>query len=199
MRRARLLVFTTGVALVGVYGMTFVAPGTVSDTLSGEGVPAFAEPSEGTFATRCGALPAPVAEKAAAILEAAQARDYDALLALAAPDDFTYSFGDGGGDPTVFWRALDMGGDDVRAAIAGVLQMPCAVADWGGPLNYVWPAAFEVPFDDLSEAELAGLAALYPDTELSYYFIDDMGTRGYVGWRLIIDEDGRWTYFIAGD
>ncbi len=110
MRRALLLVFTTGVAVVGVYGMTFVVPGTVSDTLSGESVPAFAGPSEGVFAARCGDLPAPVAEKAAAILGAVQARDYDALLALVAPDDFAYSFGDGGGDPTVFWRALDMGG-----------------------------------------------------------------------------------------
>ena len=115
---------------------------------------------------RCSELPEAVAAKAAAIRIAAHARDYDALLGLTDSADFSYSFGNDGSDPTVYWRALDMGGDDVLGAIAAVLEMPCAVADWGGPLSYVWPAAEE---------------------------------GHYVGWRLIIDASGRWTYFIAGD
>ena len=148
---------------------------------------------------RCGDLPEAVVVKAEAIRDAAQLRDYDALLALTDTADFSYSFGDDGHDPTVYWPALDMGGDDVPGAIVALLEMPCAVVDWGGPLNYVWPAAFEIPYSDLSETERAGLAALYQGMDIEYYYMGGPENGYYVGWRLSIDESGRWTYFIAGD
>lgn len=149
--------------------------------------------SEPQSGARCSDLPEAVATKAAAIRDAALTRDYDALLALTDSADFSYSFGDDGGDPTVYWRALDLGGDDVPAAIVALLEMPCAVVDWGGPLNYVWPAAFEIPYSDLSEAERAGLVALYQGMDIEYYYMDGPENGYYAGWRLVIDESGRWT------
>jgi hypothetical protein len=61
-------------------------------------------------AQRCGDLPPPVAKTSQAIHDAASARDYDALAELAGAGEFTYSFGDPGGDPIAFWKSVDADG-----------------------------------------------------------------------------------------
>lgn len=41
--------------------------------------------------------------------------------------------------------------------------------------------------------------ALYQGMDIESYYMDGPENGYYVGWRLVIDESGRWTYFIAGD
>jgi hypothetical protein len=155
--------------------------------------------SSAALLVRCGELQAPVASRVSAIREAALNRDYEALEAQLDPETFRYSFG-GDGDPIGYWRELESFGEDALGAIAAVLVMPCAVTDYGtGLLTFAWPAAAEIPYAELSQDERAGLAALYEGMDIDYYYMDGPVDGFYAGWRLYIDETGRWTAFIAGD
>lgn len=149
-------------------------------------------------AERCGDLPPAVAKTSQAIHAAAVARDYDALGKLAGPGEFIYSFGDEGGDPVAFWKSVDDEGTDIRAVIAAVIEMGCAVAVYEEATEYVYPAAAEIAYADLTADEKAALEKLYPG-EVEAQYIEGTEVGYYVGWRLYIDEDGRWSSFIAGD
>jgi hypothetical protein len=161
-------------------------------------LPALAQEEEQP-AQRCADLPPAVAKTHDAIRTAAGAGDYAALGTLIDPAIFTYSFGDEGGDPITFWKYVDTQGTDVRATIAALLDMPCVTfqGDEGGPY-YEWPSAAEVPYPDLTEKEVAALDKLYAG-HLADNYIEDPQTGYYVGWRILIDKDGRWTAFVAGD
>jgi hypothetical protein len=150
-------------------------------------------------AQRCGDLPPPVAKTHDAIRAAAGARDYAALATLIDSAIFTYSFGDEGGDPITFWKGLASDGTDVPATMVALLDMPCVTfqGDEGGPY-YEWPSAAEVPYPELAKEEVAALDKLYAG-HLADNYIEDPETGYYVGWRILIDKDGRWTAFVAGD
>jgi hypothetical protein len=150
-------------------------------------------------AQRCGDLPPPVAKTHDAIRAAAGAHDYAALATLIDSAIFTYSFGDEGGDPVTFWKGLASDGTDVPATMVALLDMPCVTfqGDEGGPY-YEWPSAAEVPYPELAKEEVAALDKLYAG-HLADNYIEDPETGYYVGWRLLIDKDGRWTAFVAGD
>jgi hypothetical protein len=143
-----------------------------------------------TDATASG-LPAAVEETRVALLEAAEAGDYEALAALA-PPGFKYTFGgpvEGG--PAAYWRQLEESGNErPLEALATILELPY-VLERG---YYVWPWAYALESAaDLSEHERTLLAHLGgPEALFSE------GT-GYVGWRAGIAADGSWTYFVAGD
>jgi len=172
---------------------TFILAAAAVVVLAGDGV------AQDDAPERCGELPKAVAEKAAAIRAAAAAKDYAALGALADAGEFVYSFGDGGGDPTAYWRELDKGGEDVAGAVAKVLDMPCVVMTYEEMVEYVWPAAHGVPYYDLTEAEKAKLGTLYPGQDPNFYYLEGPDVGYYVGWRLFIGEAGDWTGFVAGD
>lgn len=149
-------------------------------------------------AQRCGDLPPAVAKTSQAIHDAATARDYDALAKLAGAGEFTYSFGDPGGDPIAFWKSVDAEGTDIRAIIAAVVEMGCAVAAYDEATEYVYPSAAEIAYAELTADEKAALEKLYPG-EVEAQYIEGTEIGYYAGWRLYIDEDGRWTSFVAGD
>lgn len=149
-------------------------------------------------AVRCGDLPPAVSETKAAIRDAAAARDYAALAKLADPATFTYSFG-GGGDPVAYWTSVDGEGTDIRATIVALLDMSCATfaGDENGPY-YEWPAAAEIPYAELTEDETAALQQLYAG-RLEEQYVEGPEVGYYVGWRLLINQNGRWETFVAGD
>lgn len=148
--------------------------------------------------TRCGELPAPVAEKRDAIAAAAEAGDLEALVALTDPTEFTYSFGDGG-DALGYWQSMrDQEGVDPAALLTGLLAAGCAHYDEGGSSFYVWPAADLIDYIDLTPLEIEALQTLY-DGELVNWYVEGFAVGYYVGWRFYIDPDGRWTAFVAGD
>lgn len=148
--------------------------------------------------SRCEKLPAPVAAKRDAIAEAAAAGDLEALASLTDPDGFTYSFGDGEGALAYWQRMRDEEGVGPAELIAGVLGAGCAHFDEGGDSFYVWPAAALIDYPDLNAHEIAALQAVY-NGELESFYVEGFDVGYYLGWRLYLEEDGRWTSFVAGD
>ena len=131
-------------------------------------------------------LPGALEEKRAAILEAAQAGDYDAVAALADPVEFSYSFGGPfPGGPAAFWRQEAEQGQDPLEALAIILQLPYTLATG----LYVWPFAYDKTVDTITDYEIELLEAL----DVTF------AGEGYLGWRAGFTPDGRWTFFVAGD
>jgi hypothetical protein len=147
---------------------------------------------------RCGDLPPAVAKTHQAIRDAAAARDYAALEKLIDRSEFTYTFDDPGGDPIGYWKDVDSEGTDVRATIVAILDMSCAVVTYKDTTEYVWPAAAELRYAKLTQAEKAALERLYPG-EVEAQYIEGTEIGYYVAWRVVIAEDGRWMSFVAGD
>ena len=148
--------------------------------------------------TRCDALPEPVAAKRDAIAAAAATGDLEAVAALTDPNEFTYSFGDGEGALGYWQRMRDEEGVDPATLMVGVLTAGCAQYDEGGDSFYVWPVAALIEYPDLTPEEIDALQSVYGGTLESWY-IEGFDVGYYVGWRLYIEPDGRWTGFVAGD
>jgi hypothetical protein len=148
---------------------------------------------------RCGALPEAVRGKAAAIHAAAAKRDLAALKALTDPNEFSYSYGEEGGDPVAYWRALETDGTDISAVIVALLDMPCALMTYEDMEEFVWPAAAGIDYQNLSDEEKQQLSALYPGKDENFYYLEGPEVGYYVGWRLYIGADGQWTALVAGD
>ena len=148
-------------------------------------------------ADRCGYLPLAVVQKRDAVRAAAAAQDYRALARLADPQEFVYSIG-GAGDPVTYWQGLKTEGVDIPQIIVALLDMPCAMLRYDSGTEYVWPSATEIPYAELTPDEIDALQAIY-NGKLSDNYLEGTETGYYVGWRLFIAEDGRWTTFVAGD
>ncbi len=145
---------------------------------------------------RCPAqLPAPVAGKRDAIIAAAQARDWTALQQLAGPGEFTYSFGEEG-DAVAYWRQSVQEGIDIPRLLARVFAMGCAVAADTG--SYFFPAAAEIEWRKLTAPERKALQDLY-GARLDDWYMEGRENGYYVGWRGVIEKDGAWSAFVAGD
>lgn len=139
-------------------------------------------------------LPTAVADTRDAIIEAASSCSLVQLIEIAG-DDLPTSFGDDAGV-----RNLLMWEDDGNGELDTLLRllgMSFAVIEPDGqPDIYIWPAAFVHDFwEDIPAGELEELGALYTEEELEQL----SGFGSYAGWRVGIDEDGRWLFFIAGD
>jgi hypothetical protein len=141
-------------------------------------------------------LPAAVASTRARIQDAAAARDLEALAAIGTGHDgtFTFSYG-GGGDPVEFWRLEMENGFDVPAIILDLLaHEPAARAD-GDPVIYQWPAGSDLPYEQLSSAQVEALTAQLGQDEMDRW----QASGSYLGYRVGIDAEGRWLYVVAGD
>jgi hypothetical protein len=137
-------------------------------------------------------LPAAVEETRAALHEAAETGDYEALRPLV-PEQLSYTFGapvEGG--PIAYWQSVERdSGVSPIALLANLLELPPVL--YRG--TYVWPFAFALQADELTDYE-RGLLQSVGGQDLS----DDFGEgTGYLGWRVGIEPDGDWVFFIAGD
>ncbi len=139
-------------------------------------------------------LPPTVEDTRDAIIEAASSCSLVQLIEIAG-DDLRTSFGDDAGvQNLLMWEDDGQGELDT---LLKLLDMSYAVIEPDGqPKIYVWPAAFAHDFwEDIPADELEELTTLYSQEEL-----DQLSVFGsYAGWRVGIDEDGRWLFFIAGD
>lgn len=149
--------------------------------------------------TRCpDRLPPAVAEKRAAIVAAAQARDFQALMKLIPADDFTYSFGEGE-DAIAYWRSAVGENIDIPKLMVAVFEMRCTYAKGGSEGNfYTWPSASDIEWAKLDAQERAALERLY-GAKIDQYWIEGRARGYYVGWRGSIDDQGVWRSFVAGD
>ncbi len=109
-----------------------------------------------TDATASG-LPPAVEETRAAVLEAAEAGDYEALRALI-PPTFRYTFGGAvEGGPIAYWQELERTTDErPLETLAAVLKLPYVLSQG----YYVWPWAYAAESSaDLSQHERAAAGA----------------------------------------
>ncbi len=145
------------------------------------------------------ALPARVNETRLAIFEAARSCNWDALEELMG-DDFTWSFGDAPGAASArsaleqLQAAADAAGErGPLQLIVGLLSLDALDRDdaWTWPAQMGWnSAAFVAGHPDLDElAEVVGDETMEEVLDL----------QAYLGWRLVILEDGTWSAFVAGD
>lgn len=138
------------------------------------------------------ALPAPVAQKRAAIAAAAQRLDYDGLRRLLDPTTFSYSFGETG-DPIHYWRRLEREGE---VPVVGDYLPTVLAAPVGRRANiYVWPAAHAKKPSRWTAADRRWLRRLYSPGEVRRF----ERAGAYLGWRAGIRRDGKWLFFVAGD
>jgi hypothetical protein len=136
-------------------------------------------------------IPAEVEATRAALLEAAESGDYEALRPLLA-DDLRYTFGESvDGGPIAYWQELERTTDErPLESLAAILKMPYVLAQG----YYVWPWAYALRSSDaLSPHERELLAPLGPPSE---FFPEGVG---YLGWRAGIAPDGTLAFFVAGD
>lgn len=139
-----------------------------------------------------GGLPAVVADKRDAIVRAAKAFDYEALADLLDPATLSYSFGDSG-DPIGYWRGLE---EDAHVPVLGdILPMVFAMPVGKTGEMYVWPAMSTRDPTEWSDADRASVQPPYTPEDLEAF--ETAG--GYGGWRIGIDHDGTWRYFVQGD
>lgn len=133
-------------------------------------------------------LPPEVAEMHAALLEAAESGDYEALRPLIPEDGFSYTFGEPPpGGPIEYWQQVEAdSGESPIEILARILRLPYTLSAG----RYVWPFAYDKQEDELTdyERELLGDLAFYTGAG-----------SGYLGWRAGIEPDGTWRFFIAGD
>lgn len=137
-------------------------------------------------------LPDRVEATRAALLEAADSGDYEALRPLIPSTGFEYTFGSPApGGPIPYWQDLERTTSQRPLTTLGqVLRMPYTLSRG----IYYWPFAYDVAsIDDLTAHERELLAPLGP---LESVFVE--GT-GYLGWRAGIRPDGTWVFFVAGD
>lgn len=149
--------------------------------------------------TRCPEqLPQAVAEKRAAIVAAAQARDFTALKKLIPAADFTYSFGDGA-DAIAYWRSAARENIDIPKLMVAVFEMRCTYSKGGSEGGfYTWPSASDIEWAKLDAQERTALERLY-GRKIDEYWIEGRARGYYVGWRGSIDDQGVWRSFVAGD
>ena len=136
-------------------------------------------------------VPPAVADTATALYEAAVDRDWAQMEALLPEDgQFTSNYG-GAEDHIGYYQQAEASGEDVFGALKAVLSLPSAEQ---GDLH-VWPFAHVRDPNSLSSAELEQLGAHFPQEQIDSW----MEAGSYLGWRVAIDEDGAWRYFVAGD
>ncbi|MGE0151987.1 MAG: hypothetical protein AB7R90_05170 [Reyranellaceae bacterium] len=156
----------------------------------------FAATAQAQEPRRCPAqLPAPVAAKRDAIVAAAKARDWATLQKLTGPGEFAFSFGDDT-DAIAYWRQAAAAGTDVLRMMQAVFAMGCVTVT--NTRGYFFPPAAEIEWKRLNAAERKAMEALYGKA-IDEWYVEGRAKGYYVGWRGVIEPDGAWSAFVAGD
>lgn len=145
-------------------------------------------------------LPANVAQMRTALIEAAVTGDIESLRPIIKRQSMppVVSFGDVS-DPIEYLRqsSNDGEGRELLAIMIELLESPFSVmppAD-GEPAIYVWPAYSTNDLQNLTPTELVDVYKI-----VSHMDLEEMQLYG--GWyffRVGIDANGEWRYFVAGD
>lgn len=139
----------------------------------------------------------PAAAETAMVIDSAAAQcDWESLTTLAG-DDFTASLGGGGVELLI---ESEEAGTDTLRTLRVLLRQPFGSQQPAGDPGalYVWPAAFlRDSCDAFTDEDRASLLELgYSEDDIAR---DCDALGGYAGWRVGIDADGNWLYFVAGD
>ena len=138
------------------------------------------------------AVPPPVAATREAILAAARARDFDALRGLIPDEGFTFSFG-GETDPIRYWKRLE---SRDHVPVIGDILPAVLETDPGFERGvFVWPTQATEDPARWDPADIEALAGIHAEEDVRAF--QEAGL--YYGWRLGIDRNGTWVFFVAGD
>jgi hypothetical protein len=144
-------------------------------------------------------LPEPVQATRAAMLAAAKAADVSALQAIIDGQDRPIQLGFGGAETAeAFATSNSATGDslDVLANLVDILETPYAEVDDGeGGKFYIWPYLAGADLSALTDADkVVAYQLIEPDS-----LPDFVEYGGWLSLRTIVDEDGSWTAWVAGD
>jgi hypothetical protein len=141
------------------------------------------------------ALPGPVAETRDRLLAAAESGDWEALRSLIPPDGFSFTFGEEN-DPIAYWQRLEREGVPILSHLRALLSVVAADnGDW-----WVWPATAAKDPTEWTPEDAYILGELVDGGVLTEEEREDYLRFGYYyGWRIGIDHEGTWRFFIAGD
>ncbi len=137
-------------------------------------------------------LPVKVEAKRQAIYKAALRRDYEKLAAEAAAD-LHYSFGgeyEGGFVGYLKLSAMDEG-ETAFDIIPTLLKLPYAEREG----LYTWPSVFTIESFRWTEADVAMMKTFLTDKQIEGF--REFG--GYIYYRLGINSEGEWKFYLAGD
>ncbi len=138
-------------------------------------------------------LPAPVAEKVAAVAAATVACDLETLAGLSHPGGFVFTIDPrvDPDDPAAFWAVMD----GFLGRLIELLSFSNDITDSAlGPV-YVWPAvaAYDNWFD-APEAARGEMEDLFTPEDIERFEFD-----GYSATRIGITENGEWIWFYCLD
>lgn len=145
-------------------------------------------------------LPEPVRRMRALIMEACASGDLEALRPLIGPgpNGTQLSFGGPVDDPIAYLQDVsgDGGGQEILAILLEVLDAGFVHLEPGTPNEiYVWPYFFAMPLEGLTPPQRVELFKIV--TAGDYEDMKNFG--GYNFYRVGINPDGRWLFFVAGD
>ena len=135
-------------------------------------------------------FPPAVARTRGALIDAAQERDWRTLASLIPHEGFTFSYGNER-DAVTFWKETERSGTPVLEVLRTLL---CYTGSEDAGV-FIWPEAAEKDPSTWTEADLAPLRKIYSEEELEQIKESDT----YNGWRVGIEPDGTWIFFVAGD
>jgi hypothetical protein len=138
------------------------------------------------------AIPPRVQETREAILTAAQAHDWAGLRALIPDEGFTFSFG-GETDPIRYWKRLESQGH--VPVIGDILPAVLATEPGFDRGVFVWPAQASEDPANWDDSDLEALSGIHAEEDIRAF--QEAGL--YYGWRVGIDRDGTWVFFVSGD
>lgn len=124
----------------------------------------------------------------AAIIAAAEARDWAALDVLAQTPGFMYTLGPEEASPAAYWQRE--GPETLDRLVALLHSAPLVQADG----IVVWPRWAVVPPSGRTSRDRREMAASLADT--TGWFLPD---GSYVGETVAIDASGRWLSFVGGE
>ena len=145
-------------------------------------------------------LPKNVAQTRAALMAAAQSGDVERLrtLIMRQTNIPVLTFGDTA-EPIEFLRSSSNDGEgrELLAIMIELLEAPYSIvpAQDGEPEIFVWPAYATNDLQNLTSSELVEVYKI-----VSHLDLEEMQLFG--GWyfyRVGIDANGEWRYFVAGD
>jgi hypothetical protein len=137
------------------------------------------------------AVPPRVAATRDAIRDAAQAHDWQALRALIPDEGFTFSYG-GEKDPIRYWKRLE---SEAHIPIGDILPLVLGSEPGFDRGVFVWPEQATEDPATWDEDDIEELSQIHVQEDIRQF--QEVGL--YLGWRVGIERDGTWVFFVAGD
>jgi hypothetical protein len=144
-------------------------------------------------------LPPAVARMRERILAAARTGRLEALVALMRANEPMPIFSlNGEPDPLTYWRRdyPDSRGVEVLAILTDILETGFIHVDRGAPEEmYVWPYFARTPLKTLSPEQKVDLFKIVTGSD----YRKMLNAGAYNFFRIGIDRDGAWRFFVAGE